>query len=194
SRSKQDQMYKHLKSPDSTTRLQALQYLNNTNFDSTDLKDLHLAMLQVYPDDSSNNDSWNTRNLLAATVFMIKHPSTISFVQQQYPQTKNKGISQYALLYALSGIHTKESYQLLGQLITDNPPPAVKDWEIRLDWYDSLELSRILYPQLLKQVDNPVLSDAILNLSRVLLLEEYIAPSDVLSYKPAIVNAAKEKA
>src|SRR5690606_35827452 len=85
---------------------------------------------------------------------------------------------------------TQQSYQLLGRLMKENPPAPVKDYYLYPDWDDSLELARILYPGLLDEIDNPVLSSSILRLTSQLLDEEYIVPSDISMYNPQMLELA----
>jgi hypothetical protein len=193
-KSKAKELLQALQSTDSATFELAKEAIEQDNFSESDLPALHKALLTDYADDSSQY-YWGARGRIRRVIAAMGDKRSLDFIKKNYPKQVNspKAI-QYEMLHLLSSIPTRESYQLLGRLMKENPPAPVKDYYLYPDWDDSLELARILYPGLLDEIDNPVLNSSILRLTSQLLDEEYIVPSDISMYNPQLLELAKKMA
>lgn len=193
-KSKTKELLQALQSTDSATFELAKEAIVKDNFTESDLPALHKALLADYADDSSGY-YWGARGQLRRVVAEMADQRSLDFVRKNYPKQVNSAkLIQYELLHLLSSIPSKESYQLLGRLLKENPPARLKDFSLYPDWYDSLELARILYPGLLDELQNPVLSNSIMRLTSQLLDEEYIVPADISMYSPQFLELSRQMA
>lgn len=191
--SKSALLFKDIQSKDSVIFQEAKAALENAVFDKKDLPALHKHILYKYLDDTLNH-YWSVRGQLVNKVALFQDKSSIDFVKEKYPALAKDPKSQYFLIDLLSDITTKESYQLLRDILSKNPPTEIEDHYLSINWYDSLELSRVLYPDIFKQLENPLLSDAIMNLTDHMLQEEYLSPSDLKAFHPQLLAIGRKKA
>lgn len=182
-----------LQSKDPATREKARTNIAQTSFEKKDLPTIHKLLLKSFPDDTLNIYQ-GTRSYLADAASVLQDASSIQFVKEQYPKFNNDPRTQYHLLQLLSAIHTKESYQHLKDILTLSMPKQIESFALNLSWYDSIELSRTLFPEILSQVENPTISDQLINLTDYLLRVEYLSPSDLTDYHEGLLAVARKKA
>ncbi|MCR6720516.1 MAG: TraB/GumN family protein [Chitinophagaceae bacterium] len=190
--SKTSLLLKDLQSKDTATFEEAKEALSVVKFDKKDLPSLHQHLLKEFPDD--DNYYWTVRHQLVDKIAAFQDKSSIKFVKEKYPSLTKQPVLQYHLIGLLSDILTKDAYALLKTILIQNTPAEIDDRFLDINWFDSLELSRTLYPEILTMVQLPLLSDNILNLTATLLREEYLSPTDLVPFEATLLQIGKEKA
>lgn len=151
--SKIRQLTEALAGKDSLQFEKAKSVLGSLDFTKDDLPYLHKALLPVYPDDSTVYGS--VRSSLIEALEDLSDSSTVDFIRRHYDELKERGSDQLALLNVLVNQRTRYAYETLRDLFTGKPPVNLRDRTgIGYRVTDSLELTRILFPDILGLLKN----------------------------------------
>jgi uncharacterized protein YbaP (TraB family) len=163
---KSKELFEALKTKDSTAFDKLSGIFNNVSFAKEDLPVLHKALTEKY---LNTDDYFSMNERIADEIVGLEDPSTVQFVAENYSKLKGeKSRFKYTLLYLLAIQHTKESYDLLKQLLlTDLPEKGTSD---RLSYAlrDSLQLTRALYPEIVSLASDSTFAEALVSVSNKL--------------------------
>ena len=87
------------------------------------------------------------------------------------------------LLSLLVQTPTDASFSLLKKLLVNDPPKLNYQYYLRNGLYDSLQLSRQLFPESLKRANDPGLFKMVTYLPASMIDSNLLQPADILSYK-----------
>lgn len=147
-KSKAGELIMALSGNDSTNAANARNVLDKVSFTKEELPLLYKAMLAQYPDDSMTYSS--TRSKLIDVIEELADSSTVDFIRQHYDDLTDRGSDQLALLNILANYKTVFSYTTLKELFIKKPPQHIKERKsIGYNVTDSLELTRLLFPDIL---------------------------------------------
>lgn len=179
-----------LSATDSVTFEMASAYLSKANFVKEDLPLLHKAMLQPYKD---FNDAYDdTYDELTRQVAAFNDTSTVSFIQQHYTNLSGKNEElKYPLLSVLARIKTKQSYDVLKNLLLQHKPVKGNATSLSYLLDDSLQLAQTLYPQLLQLASDTLFAGVLVDVTNSLLDSNMLSLQEVLPYKEVLINRAK---
>ncbi|MDP4261071.1 MAG: TraB/GumN family protein [Bacteroidota bacterium] len=183
-----------LRSGDSTKFLDAKQAFASVTFVKEDLPLLQEALLYQYRDfDTSRFSSATSADIAETIIELDSNHSSVSFTKDNYDKIPpvQEGAKPY-LLSVLSCIKTQESYDLLKDIIVARPPKTNKDYYFHHRLYDSLKLSRRLYPEIFSRAADPGLSWMINGVGVSLLDSNMLARKDILPYKDIFIAMARK--
>ena len=145
-----------LKTKDSTAFETASTYLSESSFIADDIPLLQQAMLYLYRDFDSIY-YFNTNKTIADLLEKLdSNHTSIRFFRENYPGiTRENEYAKPYILGLLSQFKTQESYELLYDLLINQPPDIEETFYFSNGLSDSLELSRILYPGFIKLAGHP---------------------------------------
>lgn len=152
-KSKAKLLLKKLTSTDSIEFANAVSLLQNVEFEKDDLPDLYQSMLGRYPDDSA---TWGSaKTYLIRAIEPLADSSTVDFVKTHYKELSGRGGDQMALLNLLTNYKNRYAYETLKELFIKYPPDNPGDrTSIGYSFNDSLELARLLFPEMLALLKN----------------------------------------
>jgi len=187
---KVEHLLRDLQSSDSLMLEDAKENLELVDFKKDDLPALHEALLKSYADDSEYR---SIKSLLVDVVSSIADSSSVSFVQKNYLSSLPKNdATPYALLKVLSEIKTDRSYQLLRDLLlTQLPSSGTPQFR---SWYDSLSLTRKLYPEILRHATDSLLGYTIASHAINLLDSNLLTMADIAPYHNHVLKGAAQAA
>ena len=183
-----------LSSEDTMTFLKASATLNEVKFEQKELPLLLNALLQVYPDfDSSYTSGNSTSAYLKDIILQVDTAKTfIAFVRQNYSLLKpNKEILKPWLLALLMETPTAESFSLLKQIISKQPPKVDHIFYLPNSLYDSLELSATLFPDILHAANDSGLLRMVTYLAGTMVDSNLISRETLLQFKNPFIAQAK---
>ena len=183
-----------LASADTMAFLKASATLNEVTFEQKDLPLLLNAMLQMYPDfDSSYNPGNSTAAYLKDIILQVDTAKTfISFIRQNYPLHKpNQELLKPWLLGLLMETPTAESFSLLKQIISTQPPKVDHVFYLLNNLYDSLELSATLFPDILHAANDPGLLRMVTYLAGTMVDSNLISRETLLQFEKPFIAQAK---
>jgi HEAT repeat protein len=187
---KANELLNALQSRDSLQFDKALQSFNAVKFSKEDLPALQKALLEVYNDSASYN---GVQNKIMSYVEEFADPSTISFVATNYKTLPpGKECIQYPLLEVLANIHTQPAYNALKQLLLNQLPGQGSSASLEYSLSDSLQLTRSLYPDILKLSSDSIFSKVLVSITDQLLDSNLIQLADVLPYRAVFVQQARK--
>ncbi len=192
---KQEALLTALSGTDSATLANARQALDDIHFSKKDIPFLQQALLRIYPDfDTSYFYESNTNAIIASKIISLDSGrSSLDFVRQTYPSLRDdKELLKPLLLSLLSANTTSESYDLLRQFIAKTPPAVDARYFLYHGIYDSLSLSKTLFPDALTAIENKGLQQFITALAVNLLDSNLISPSMIREHKTALIKVAGE--
>lgn len=182
-----------LASADTMAFLKANATLNEVTFEQKDLPLLLNAMLQVYPDFDSLYASGNSTSYLKDIILQVDTAKTfIAFIRQNYSLlTPNQEKLKPWLLALLMETPTAESFSLLKQIISKQPPKVDNVFYLRNSLYDSLELSATLFPDILHAANDPGLLRMVTYLAGTMVDSNLISRETLLQFKNPFIAQAK---
>jgi uncharacterized protein YbaP (TraB family) len=187
---KANELLNALQSRDSLEFEKALQSFNAVEFSKGDLPALHKALLEVYNDSARYE---GVQNKIMSYVEELADSSSISFVSTHYKMLPpGKERIQYPLLEVLAAIHTKPAYEALQQLLLNHLPGKGSAASLEYALSDSLQLTRTLYPDILKLSADSIFSKALVRITDQLLDSNLIQLADVLSYRDVFLQQARK--
>jgi hypothetical protein len=189
---KPQQLLLALQSTDSLAFETAKATLEEAVFIKEDIPLLQQAILHQYRDfDTSFYYSIN--NTIAHQIEKLDSSnSSLAFIRNQYPKLneKNEYLKPF-LISLLSGLKTTDAYLLLKELLITHPPKISEPYYFRNAFYDSLSLTRKLYPEILQLSANAGLYDFLNDLTIQLLDSGLVDASMLRVYKNEFIKTAR---
>jgi uncharacterized protein YbaP (TraB family) len=189
-RSKAVLIFKDLQSSDSMTFAKASEAIPTSEFSKDDLPLLHQGLLSNYADDTLDYYS-TTRNKIINAIESIADSSTVSFIAEHFDKVPaKKEALKFDLLEVLASYKTGHSYSVLKKLLLNHTPVKRDDKELSYGINDSLELTRSLFPEILRLSNNTLFAERIIELSRELLDSGLISLEMLQPYKLNFLHSA----
>ncbi len=166
---------------------------NDLAFLKADIPALQKLFLKIYPDFDS---SYTNNNLNKKVVDKISEldsgHTTLGFLKDNYKNItpENELIKPFIVSY-LSGIKTMESYSLLKDFLIRYPFDIRVPVYFSNGFYDSLALTKTLFPEILKYSGSEVLSDYLVGLSVSLYDSSLITKDVIKQYEKGFISSAK---
>ncbi|MBO9202636.1 MULTISPECIES: TraB/GumN family protein [Niastella] len=179
--SKAAMLLQDLGSQDSLVSSEARQFLDNAKFDREDVPALHQALLKQYQSSYADTLSDFVNLQLAETLGLLKDPTTIAFVKEQYPTLINeKEYLKNTLLATLAHFHTQESYTCLAQLLNQyNPPTEGLAYNSISGFRDSLSLVAPIFSTIQKLAKDSASCAIVADLALLLKDSGYIKQEQI---------------
>lgn len=163
------------------------------NFTKKDLLKLREMIVQDIPGDSLYAFYYRVRFQLAGKLNGIGDDATVDFLAGKYHETSPaRNDLQEDILQGLASIQTNHSYQALLKLLLDKTPSADSTGTFDLSYtlYDSLELTRKLYPELLQLLSKPHIALSVIDITDRLVKDGYLETKQVQPYLPQLLTQA----
>ncbi len=181
-----------LGSQDSTEFEEAKKAFEEVDFNKEDLPLLQKATLIQYKDfDSSYYYNINAEIINIIESLDSDH-TMLSFIKENYKEIQQEYLKPFFISY-LSYVKTNESYRLLKELLVNQPPKIENAYYVRYYFYDSLELARTLFPEILSTISNEGMFESIAGLTTSLLDSNFINRDIISKYKEPIFEMAKRQ-
>src|SRR4051794_22269496 len=97
------------------------------------------------------------------------------------------------MLRALAYIKTDSSYQLIARLIREKLPTDGSATRFMYPMHDSLQLTKTIFPVLLKHIGDSLFSLPFAYLQQAMLDSNLMKPADLSPYKKAWMDVAKKR-
>ena len=147
--SKSQLFFDALLSGDSTEKEMALKSVVTTvEFDDEDSD----KIMEVIANYSFSSNHVDAKAKLIESLARLKNPTITPFLENLYSKVEDTAMYQLAILKALANRKTKESSKLLVKLIEADIPLSSSTWGtswVFYPFYDSLSLTKYVYPDLL---------------------------------------------
>jgi len=169
-----------LSAGDSTRFAVAAERIDKIDFEKEDLPFLKEALLKQYDYAAETNEG--IYNTIADIIADLNDSSVVSFVKKKYfsPNLDNEA-QKLAMLRLLALTKTKESYTVLKELLLAEPPLVEYIYPLQSVISDSLQLTKILFPEVMRLSSDSLFADFTADLANQLLDSSYIT---VASLKP----------
>lgn len=188
---KTDLILKDVASNDTTIWYEAIEAFKQHEF-----TDKHLAAIEklVTADYSKDEDGGEARkSAFLAALSEIKSPKSIEFVQKNFSKFKNPVLEKESLS-VLAHVNTKESNDLLLELLKQHKPLDVEGWEyyyLFSDYrLDSLQKKQFLL-KALPFVNERVYKNGIYALTESLMRQKKLTFTEIQTYRATILNDLK---
>jgi uncharacterized protein YbaP (TraB family) len=177
-KSKAAALFEALASTDSLRFTRASEVIEQISFEKSDLPLLHKALLGTFYDDTL---SWNNaRSKLVKAIEPVADSSTVDFIKTNYALLADRGGDQLSLLNVLVNYQDRYAYEALKELFIGKPPADPGDrYSVSYRMTDSLELTKILYPEILNLLKNEHYWDNITDYT-VRLLDSGVVTREIL--------------
>ncbi|MBN8687047.1 MAG: TraB/GumN family protein [Chitinophagales bacterium] len=186
-RSKAKELLPALADADSLVYQQARVALGVVTFSREELPLLHKALLARYADDTLDYNS--TRTKLVNALEELADSSTVDFIRTHYDELKSRGSDQVALLQVLVNLQSTYSYQALKELFTGKTPGQLGQRNsLGYRVTDSLELTALLFPEVLNLLRNPDFSLDVMDYTVTLLDSGRISTALLAPYEKDILH------
>ncbi|PWT72659.1 MAG: hypothetical protein C5B59_15285 [Bacteroidetes bacterium] len=192
---KLDIFFRDLFSNDSIASKKAKDAIPNIYFGPSGLKDLTSAIRKI---SYNNKDYFSTKTKLINELGYIPDSSTIKDVvkvlKSIYTTAGDTSTIQNAVIKALSENKTRESYQLLSELIIQDPPVFNNNSDYNYlfqNLADSLALARLMFPNLLQISTADNYKDNIRSLLALLVDSGYISGNEYKAHFNQILFEAR---
>jgi uncharacterized protein YbaP (TraB family) len=180
-----------LSSKDSAVVNEAYDDMKGAGFDSVDIPLLHECLVKKYvaPNDSEDSSAINDR--AAEMLCYFASPSTIKFASNKYNKlTGDKKYLRQTILYLLSMIRTKESYDSLFSLIKANPKDELFTYfSYRVS--DSLKLAANYADDMLSYLKDTTRGMQMVNVLNQLLDSSLITLDPIKKHESEFIALAK---
>ena len=188
------EFFKDLFSSDSSTHAKAQQSISNIYYGE---KGIPMIMAAIARLKISDKDYFETKLKLIGELGYIKdstQPMVVGHLKKISGQVKDTSLFENQVLLALSHHKTTEAYKLFKDLVLEDPPLFESKYEYNnlfasLD--DSLQLTRILFPDLLQLATLDDYKDKVLGLLVTLVDSGKINAGDYENYFPKIYFDAR---
>ena len=167
---------------------------NDLAFSKADIPALQKLLLKIYPDfDSSYTNSNLNKKIVDKISELDSGHTTLGFLKDNYKNIapENEMIKPFIVSY-LSGIKTMESYSLLKDFLIHYPFDIRVPVYFSNGFYDSLALTKTLFPEILKYSGSEVLSDYLVGLSVSLYDSSLITKAVIKQYEKGFISSAKK--
>lgn len=162
---------------------------NSVEFTEGDRELLHQALLPSYLDD---DESYNgTMEVIVRRLSSIADPSTVDFVKKKYASfTGKKEVHKYLLLKLLAEAKTSASFMLLKELLLRQPPAMGDAAKLEYSLYDSLALTKTLFPEVLQLSRDSLFLSSLTSISLRLLDSSLLTIADIQPHKSNFIKGA----
>lgn len=179
-----------LQSKDSATFSSAKETLAYVNFSREDIPDLQQALLYPYMDFDTTYYYNIGKDISVKIEELDSSYSSIEFIRKNYPLLSgDREMIKPYLLGLLSQLKTKESYELLKELILKSPPQINKAIYFRNGLYDSVALTKNLYPEIISLTADPALFDFINDITLMMIDSGAVDKSILKSYSNGFLKS-----
>jgi uncharacterized protein YbaP (TraB family) len=186
--SKATKLLGDLKSADSVVQAAAAAEVDNGDFSRSDLPQLYNALLYNYPD--SENQYEDVAAKLKRIIEQLKDDTTSLFAQHNYYNTASIKGRQYLLLSMILKSKTQAAADVCKNLLLSNPPVSGNSSNIMSELYDTIQLVRNWYPDILKLSNDPYFRETLWNLTRSMLDSNLVPVSMVQPYEEVFYKQA----
>jgi hypothetical protein len=181
-----------LSSPDSATRMQAYYALGTAPFGENDLPLLQGALFKQYPAISKYAGGIYINQKIASGLEKAANPATVTFLKNAYARYNENDSFRNIILTTLAGIHSKESYNVLVQLMQQGLPATEPLWSFESNLLDSLTLTAGIFKQLMPFIKDTTFAPAITNITKKLLDSNFITLYELQPAGKDFDNAATQ--
>ncbi|HKO80942.1 MAG TPA: hypothetical protein VJU78_11130, partial [Chitinophagaceae bacterium] len=195
-----DKLFAALQSKDSATFQQAYNALSEVQFIEKDIALLMDRAIQQYPANENIYQSVNEKLLSLVEALLEKDSSATNkvkvntFIQENYNKSnKNIDSLRFYLLGLAAKNKTSESYQLIRELLAAKKHAADYNYRFFGKLYDSLELTRTLYPDLLNYISDTTMDLAIVSLTKAMIDSNLLTVDILLPIKTQLIKLAKKQ-
>lgn len=189
---KPEELLVALQTKDSADFEKATEVFKYVWFLKEDVPLLQKALIYPYHDFDSTYYNNTNKSISGLIETLDTNYSSISFVKENYQKlTGDRELMKPFLLGLLSFIKTAESYALLKELVTKFPPKISKEYYWRSGLYDSLGLTKALFPEILSLAGDPGMYDFINDLTLRMLDSNYIDVIAIKKYKNEFIKTGK---
>ncbi|MFT5566740.1 MAG: hypothetical protein ACI81Y_001687 [Glaciecola sp.] len=185
--SKNDLFFEYLESGDSLKTARSFEFINLIRLESKDESRL-LALINNF---DIEYHGMAERAELIKLLRDLKTKSSINFLENEYLINEDTVTYQLACLSALSSMGTQDSRKVLMELMVNNPtiPSENSDMNaIYTPLFDSLEISKVLFPEFMELSSFPEYKKNNLNLLSSLIQGNHIKPRVMKKYKRRLIN------
>jgi uncharacterized protein YbaP (TraB family) len=192
---KKDQLFADIKSTDSATHLKAMIAFPNIYFSKDDIPALKSLIKNLkYSDKDYFDIKANAIRELGYITGKGSEGSVAKSLKEIYENTADTAIFQNAVIRALAKNKTKESYDLLKELITADPPLFENSYDYSsffADVDDSLLLAKKLFPSMLHLLSIDDYKDEVMSLLVALVDSNLLSGKDYKDFYTSIYFDAK---
>jgi uncharacterized protein YbaP (TraB family) len=181
-------LLKDLRSADSVTREAAKSQLQEADFARSDLPLLYNALMYDYGD--SSNYYFNTSTQLVRIISSFKDDTTTVFAERNYRKAADVKGLQYQLLGMILASGTQAGSDSCKKLLLDNPPVSDGSNVIMQKAYDSLQLFKSWFPEMLTLADDQYFRGTLWSLTEMMLDSNLVPVSMILPYADKIYRYA----
>lgn len=189
--SKGDKLLNDVLSTDSATYFKARSALYAHEFTTKDLPRIRQLIVTEIPGDTLHYDYFRIRFQLAGKLYNIGDDATVDFLTAQYAKVPaSNDRMQDDILHGLASIRSAYAYQALLKLLLEKTPSPDSTGTFTFSYrmYDSLELTRTLYPGLLQLLSKPHMSMSVMDITDRLLKDGHLDKEAVRPYLPVILK------
>lgn len=182
------ELFSALLTKDSVSFAKAADVLNMIKFTKKDLPDLHEAFLRDY----EFEHYYETINShISDELEELEDSSTVAFIAGNYKNIKEDNVVlKYEALDVLASIRTKASYLVLKNLLLSYPLEGEQEMVLAYSLRDSLELTKLLYPEILQLSGNADFSNIIAHVSKTMIDSGFLTLKDLLPYRDVLLSQA----
>lgn len=171
------------------------EWWDDLQFNMGDIPDLQKLMLTLYADfDTSYYNSSLNGKIIEQLEYLDSNKTSVDFIRKNYPLLtgRNEYLKPFFISY-LSSDFTNESYQLVKDLLLNYSYPEKAGRYFPNGFYDSLKLTAVLYPELLKVAGNESLWWMIAGQATSLLDSNLISKNTIRQYGKFFIESAKRE-
>jgi hypothetical protein len=188
---KASELIQALESKDSIEFTRAIQALYDSKFGKEDLPLLHKALIGNYVRMSS--DSVQINEKFIHVLGDLGDSTTLKFIASKYSTiSSEKEELKYKLLNVLAQIKTRESYLLLKKLLLEDLPKKDNTGALGYSLSDSLQLTQILFPEVLTLLKDSDFAEVLIPVVSELLDSSLLEMKDIIPYRQVVLEQAKK--
>lgn len=165
-----------------------------TEFTKNDIPALQKMLLKIHPDFDTTYYANLNKKIWDRIEFLDSNHTTIQYIKTNYGaiQQKDEYVKPMVISY-LTGIQTKEAFEVLKECLVKYSFNISKVPYYSHSFYDSLKLTAVLYPELLKMADNEGLWSIICGTATSLLDSVLLGESAIKAHAARFVSTAKRE-
>lgn len=181
--------FEHLAGTDSLNRVNSLKSINKIDFKAKDLSKI-IETYQNFEFDEDKEQEY--RENLILSLGNVEEQEAYDFLNQVYDENNFNSALQFTALTCFSYTETQEAYDAIkNQLLTNPPFSEGRDQLVFFDYlYDSLELTKNYYPDMLEMVQYADYHPYILELLANTYLKEILTYSNFKTKKSTLFRNA----
>lgn len=168
-------------------------FWNELDFTEADVPALREMMLKIYPDFDSSYYSNLNKKIYDQLQYIDSNHTSVSFFREKYKTITSRDEYAKPLIIAyLTEAQTKEAFEIIRECMNDHPIRIEKNLPyFYTAFYDSLQLSAMLFPGLMKEAAKPALWDLVCRLTTVLLDSNLLDKGMIKSNAAYFLTTAK---